>query len=162
MFAETGEAVRTGANETVMQKAVLMLAVGRGRNRRQVERGEQTFQRGGSAVEIETECEGILNINGGDPVADDVAKGSNAQEPAQAEGHRLGIETRAVVEENVLAQRNRDGAPIRTDLRECRCQTRLQLPPGVQHVEGIPQRTEQLNGAAAVRLGRIERTDTAS
>ena len=116
--SEAGQLVGPGADESVIEKSVLMVPVGRGRHRGEVGGGQKILKRARGSAQAQAQSVGLRRLNRGDAIADHVTESADLQKSTQAEGHRLRIKTGAVMEEHVLPQWDRDSATSIADLRE--------------------------------------------
>ena len=153
--------VGPGTHKAASEIAALVVAVGRGRHRREVYRAEQGRQGGVGPAQVQPQPVGTEHPHRLDAIAHHIAEFADGEEAPQAEGHGFGIKAAAVVEAHPLAQGNLRPQAIGTEAGQGCGQPWFDLALGVDPIKGVAQGAQQLQPANSGGLGRISGVDVA-
>ena len=116
LVGKEAEPVGPCADEAVVEEALAVIAVGAGREGREVDGAEQLCQGAEGALEGQLERVGPHGPHPAHPIPQQITELADRQEALQGEHHGRSVEGRAVVEEHALAQLHPGRQPIGTDL----------------------------------------------
>ena len=152
-----GQPVGACAHEALRQGTPLVLAIGAGRERREVDRAEQSRQGAVGPLQLQLQFVRAARPHSRDAIVEQIAHLPEGAEALQAEHHRRGIEAGAVVKQHASPQGNASRESVGTQLGQLCGQARLQLALGIGGVEGIADRAEQLHAREGGDIHRIHR-----